>query len=268
MVTDLGRRNISRVCSKLGIENIVISADIKKKRRNVKNNLIAWLKRPHLGMLSLLTAGDKHFFQFLPHVQRETGISLNIWGINPLEVTHFKAGFLGVPPYFQDSSVYSSGFRKQLRYQRKRFKQMLLNPYYLNSSIPDTLSGEYYRSFTKKINYHHIFDYYRWDSDEIESTLFDDYDWELAVDTPTTWRIGDATAAFYNYVYYTIAGFTEFDTFRSNQIRENDITREEALRLIEIENQPRYPNIKWYLDTLSLDFDSVVNVVNNIPRLY
>ena len=30
----------------------------------------------------------------------------------------------------------------------------------------------------------------------------------------------DGTAGFYNYVYHTVAGFTEHDTFRSNQIRE------------------------------------------------
>ena len=94
------------------------------------------------------------------------------------------------------------------------------------------------------------------------------YDWEKAVDTPTTWRIGDGTAAFYNYVYYTVAGFTEHDTFRSNQIREGQMTREKALLLLEEENRPRYQNIRWYLDTLGLDFERVIKIVNAIPKLY
>ncbi len=64
-----------------------------------------------------------------------------------------------------------------------------------------------------------VFDYWRWDEKVIESTLLNDYDWERATDTNTTWRIGDGTAAIYNYIYYTMAGFTEQDTFRSNQIR-------------------------------------------------
>lgn len=33
MVTDLGRRNISRMCSELGVENITVAADIKKKEK-------------------------------------------------------------------------------------------------------------------------------------------------------------------------------------------------------------------------------------------
>ncbi|MFW0053829.1 MAG: hypothetical protein AB8W32_10225 [Arsenophonus endosymbiont of Dermacentor nuttalli] len=225
MVTDLGRRNISRMCARLGVENIIIAADIAKKRRNIVMNLKAWLKSPHLGMISILTAGDKHFFRYVESVKKQTGINLNLWGVNPLEVTHFKAGFLGIPPDFEEKRVYTHGWQKQLAYQKLRFKAMLDSPGYFNRSLWDTLSGEYYRSFTEKKDYFHIFDYWRWDEKLIDNTLINDYDWETAIDTNTTWRIGDGTAAFYNYIYYLVAGFTEHDTFRSNQIREGQMTR-------------------------------------------
>ena len=267
MVTDLGRRNISRMSAALGVENIIVAADIDKKRKNIAMNLRAWLKSPHLGMISILTAGDKHFFRYVETIKEQTGISLNLWGVNPLEVTHFKAGFLGIPPYFEEERVYSHGVMKQLRYQSLRFKAMLKSPGYFNSSLWDTLSGEYYRSFTNKSDYYHIFDYWRWDEKEIDRTLAE-YDWELAPDTKTTWRIGDGTAAFYNYIYHTVAGFTEHDTFRSNQIREGDLTRDEALEMVMDENRPRYPNIKWYLDAVGIDFKKAISVVNSIPKIY
>lgn len=267
MVTDLGRRNISRMCAELGVENIIVADDIARKRDHIAKNLRAWLKSPHLGMISILTAGDKHFFRHVETIKAQTGISLNLWGINPLEVTHFKAGFLGVPPDFEEKRVYSHGAMKQLRYQYLRLKAMLASPGYFNSSLWDTLSGEYYRSFTKKTDYYHVFDYWRWDEKQIDDTLAG-YDWEKAPDTRTTWRIGDGTAAFYNYVYYTVAGFTEHDTFRSNQIREGDLTRAEALEMVLEENTPRYPNIKWYLDAVGVDFKEAIRVVNAIPKLY
>ncbi len=267
MVTDLGRRNISRMCSALGVENIIIAADIGAKRRNIAMNLRAWLRNPNLGMISILTAGDKHFFKYVETVKGQTGISLNLWGVNPLEVTHFKAGFLGVPPDFEEQRVYRSGIGKQLEYQALRFRAMLRSPSYFNSSLWDTLSGEYYRSFTNKSDYYHIFDYWQWNEAECNRVL-SNYQWELAVDTSTTWRIGDGTAAFYNYLYYLIAGFTEHDTFRSNQIREGQIEREEALRLVKDENRPRYQNIRWYLDAIGLDYMDVIRKVNAIPRLY
>jgi glutamine---fructose-6-phosphate transaminase (isomerizing) len=268
MVTDLGRRNISRMCSMLGVENIIVAADIEQKRRNIAMNLKAWLKSPHLGMVSILTAGDKHFFRHVETIRKQTGISMNLWGVNPLEVTHFKAGFLGIPPDFEEKRVYSHGAMKQLRYHLLRVKAMLASPGYFNSSIWDTLSGEYYRSFTNKKDYFHIFDYWRWDEKQIDEVLTSQYDWERAVDTNTTWRIGDGTAAFYNYIYQAVAGFTEHDTFRSNQIREGDISRDEALALVLDENRPRYPNIKWYLDALGMDFAEVIAIINRIPRLY
>jgi hypothetical protein len=267
MVTDLGRRNISRMCAELGVENIIVADDISKKRRNIAMNLKAWLKSPNLGMISILTAGDKHFFRHVETVKKQTGIQLNLWGVNPLEVTHFKSGFLGIPPDFEEKRVYMHGASKQINYQRLRFKAMLKSLGYFNWSLWDTVSGEYYRSFTEKKDYFHIYDYWRWDERVVNETL-ECYDWELAPDTNTTWRIGDGTAAFYNYLYYSIAGFTEHDTFRSNQIREGQIQREEALFLLADENRPRYQNIRWYLDILGMSYTEVINRINSIPRLY
>lgn len=268
MVTDLGRRNISQMCGDMGVENIIVAADISQKRKNIKMNLQAWLKSPHLGMMAMLTSGDKHFFRYVEAIKKQTGINLNLWGVNPLEQTHFKTGFLGIKPDFEEDKVYSNGVMKQLRYHSKRFKAMMESPGYFNSSLWDTLSGEYYRSFMQKEDYYHIFDYWTWEENIVNDTLINQYNWETAIDTSTTWRIGDGTAGFYNYVYYTVAGFTEHDTFRSNQIREGQLTRERALELIENENQPRYQNIRWYLDTLGLDFKEVIKVVNSIPKLY
>jgi hypothetical protein len=268
MVTDLGRRNISRMCAELGIENIIVADDIALKRSNITKNLRAWLKSPHLGMVSILTAGDKQFFRHVETVKKQTGISLNLWGVNPLEVTHFKAGFLGVPPDFEEKKVYTSSAMKQFRYQWLRLKVMAKSPGYFNSSLWDTLSGEYYRSFNIKTDYYHVFDYWRWDEKIIDDILINNYEWETAPDTKTTWRIGDGTAAFYNYIYYTVAGFTEHDTFRSNQVREGDISRDDALKFVEQDNAPRYPNVKWYLDALGLDFKEVISVINSIPKLH
>ena len=189
-------------------------------------------------------------------------------GVNPLEQTHFKTGFLGINPDFDEDRVYTNGITKQLKYHSKRFSAMLESLGYFNRSIWDTLSGEYYRSFTKKVNYYHIFDYWTWDENIVNSTLINDYNWETAIDTKTTWRIGDGTAGFYNYVYYTVAGFTEHDTFRSNQIREGQLSREIALQMVKDENRPRYQNIRWYLDTLDLNFTEVIKIVNSIPKLY
>jgi glutamine---fructose-6-phosphate transaminase (isomerizing) len=268
MVTDLGRRNIARVTGKMGVENIIVSADIRWKRENIRKNISAWLKNPELGMIPLFMAGDKFFFYYTDKVKKQNDIHLNIWGINPLENTDFKVGFCGLPLRFNKKRIYSISIADQLKLFGYVGKNILKSPAYLNQSISDTLGSFASRYIAKKKDYYHMFDYYEWDEKEIEDLIKNEYKWETAIDTKTTWRIGDGTAGFYNYVYYTVAGFSEYDTFRSNQIREGMMTREEALKLVNEENRPRYESIKWYLEIIGLDFESVIKRINQIPKLY
>ncbi|MGD8778938.1 MAG: hypothetical protein PVH88_08245 [Ignavibacteria bacterium] len=268
MVTDLGRRNIARVCGKLGVENIIVSADIHWKRENIRKNILAWLKNPELGMIPLFMAGDKFFFYYTDKVKKQNDIKLNIWGINNLENTDFKVGFCGVPPRSNKKRIYSLTLSDQFKLFSFVGENILRSPSYINQSILDTLGSFASRYFAKKEDYYHMFDYYRWDEKEIEDLIISEYKWETAIDTKTTWRIGDGTAGFYNYVYYTVAGFSEYDTFRSNQIREGMLGREEALELVNEENRPRYESLKWYLEIVGLDFESVIKRINNIPKLY
>lgn len=268
MVTDLGSRNITRVCEKLGVENIIITADIRKKRANIKKNLKAWLQKPHLGMIPLLMAGDKYFYYYVEKIKKETGIKLNLWGVNPMENTDFKVGFLGVPPDFDKQYIYSLSFSRKIKLMASMASVVLNNPRYINNSIWDTMGSFISRSIMPHRDYFHVFDYFKWDEKEIDELITREYDWEKAIDTTTTWRIGDGTAAFYNYVYFTVAGFSEHDTFRSNQIREGVLAREEGMKLIMEENRPRYATIKWYLDIIGMDYGEVISKVNSIPKLY
>lgn len=184
-----------------------------------------------------------------------------------LETTHFKAGFLGIPPDFESTTVYRSGLARQVPYQAARLRKMLGNPRYLNSSLIDTYSGAYYRSIQPKKHYFHLFDYFDWNEAEINKVLVSDYGWEFGERNITSWRNGDATASFYNFVYHYVAGFTEHDTLRSNQVREGQITREHALSLVEKENRPNPQNIYWYLQAAGVNPETIIRAVLSMRRL-
>jgi hypothetical protein len=268
MVTDLARRNIARVCGKMGVENIIVSADIHWKRANIRKNISAWLEKPHLGMVPLFMAGDKYFYYYATKVKKQNDIILNIYGMNNLENTDFKTGFAGIHPNFNKKRIYSLNQMDQVKLFLFMGSQFLRNVKYINSSILDTLGSFFVRFLNPKEGYYHLFDYLAWNEKDVEETIISKYDWETAIDTKSTWRIGDGTASFYNYVYTTITGFSENDTFRSNQIREGMITREEALNFVLEENTPRYESIKWYLEIIGLDFESVIKKINNIQKLF
>lgn len=268
MVTDLARRNIARVCGKLGVENIIVSADIRWKRENIRKNITAWLNNPSLGMIPLFMAGDKYFFYYCNKVKEQTGIDLNIWGINDLENTEFKTGFAGLRPQFDKKRIYSLSVMNQMKLFGYVAKNIIRSPGYINQSLLDSLGSYAVRYIAPKSDYYHLFDYYRWDEEEIKKLILNEYEWETAIDTKSTWRIGDGTASFYNYIYYTVTGFSENDTFRSNQIRQGMLDRNTALKLCEEDNIPRYETLRWYLDIIGLDFQNTINIINQIPKLY
>jgi glutamine---fructose-6-phosphate transaminase (isomerizing) len=263
MITDLARRNQARLCGKLQVEQILVSADITTKRRYIRQNIAAWLKRPHLGTVPLFMAGDKQYFYHANRLRRQTGVPLIVLAANPFERTHFKAGFCGVGP----SAGHIPGTYRQIHLAAFYLREFLCNPGYLNSSLPNTISS-FISYYLIPHDYLRLYNYIPWHEETISVTLRDEYDWETAGDTSTTWRIGDGTASFYNYIYYHGAGFTENDTFRSNQIREGQITRERALEAVQSENLPRFDSIKWYCETIGIDMIETLKSIVQMPTLY
>lgn len=267
MVTDLARRNIARVCGELGVQNILVSADIKTKRENIHKNVAAWLKKPDLGMIPLFMAGDKHFFSVVNQLKKQTGIKLDLWCANPLENTDFKSGFCGVEPDFDKKRLDYLSFSRKLKMISHFAKQFVSNPSYLNSSLVDSFTSFLAYYIEPRHDFYFIFNHMVWNEDEVNKVIIDEYDFEMSPDSPSTWRIGDGTAPFYNYIYLITRGFSEFDTFRSNQIREGVITREYALEKVLLENQPRAASMRWYLETIALDFNDTIKRINALDSM-
>ena len=273
MVTDLARRNQSRLCSKLGIELITISADIRKKRENIRKNMCAWLRAPDLGMVPLLMAGDKTYFWHAYHCRKELGLEQVVVASNPFEKTQFKALFANAKndATFQVKSNNShfeqmplaSVFSMAIYYLKRYFH----NSSYFNSSVFDVIKGVLGFYFLPHRDFR-LYDYIPWEESKVENVLLNEYDFELAKDAQTTWRIGDGTAPFYNYVYYIAAGFTENDTFRSHQVREGYLPRDEALSLAFRDNQPRFSSMEEYFKDIGVSMEDALSAVQKLPKLY
>lgn len=114
----------------------------------------------------------------------------------------------------------------------------------------------------------YLFHYIDWDEKTIVNSIIDKFNWEKETDTIATWRTDDGTAAFYNYIYLTMAGFTEFDIFRSHQIREGKLTREQAFEIIREENKPRFKSIEWYGQAIDVDMNKTIEIINKAKKLY
>jgi hypothetical protein len=143
----------------------------------------------------------------------------------------------------------------------------LKNPGYINESIWDTFYA-YWSTFVVKDDFLYLFHYLPWVEEEIVGTIRREYDWEVATDTKSTWRIGDGSAAFYNYIYTTICGWSEDEVMLSNRVREGHLTREQAARLADEYNKPRFPSIREYAQLVGFNCEEALTIINGQPKQY
>ena len=264
VATDMAHRNQKRMCEKLGVEQIIVKADLDRKRENIKANLQAWLKKPDLGTIPILTSVGQQFFYHANQVGKKLGRDLIVLCATPFEHTYFKAGFSGIKPHFDSSD---NTVADKLNMIFSYIGKYIDNPSYINRSLIDTIGG-YLSFYVIPHNYLRLFDYLRWDEEEVNKTLIEEYGWETSDESPSTWRIDDGTVPLSDYMYYMMSGLTINDTFRSNQIREERITREQALELLERESLPRFNAIQWYCDQVGVDFETTIGTINSAPRLF
>jgi len=270
LTTDISRVNQSKICGKLGIEHIIRSANISKKRSYVRANIMAWLKKPHLGMLPIIQAGDKGFIDYGRILSKQMGLKLVIHFTGyQLEQREFFLGFAGINQELRNNQrMVSYSTINKLKMFTFYSSQFLLNPNYINSSLFDNFNG-FLASFVRKENFLHFFNYINWNEEEIKKILKEIYDWETDISYgKNQWRMGDGQTAFNNYIYYTVAGFSEYDNFRSNQIRENLISRSEAEKLALEDNRFKYDTLKSFSEIIGFNLEDVLSQIQCIPKLF
>ncbi|MDA7474221.1 hypothetical protein N8952_01735, partial [Candidatus Pelagibacter ubique] len=268
--TDIARKNVAIMTGELGIENIMIAADIRKKRENIKKNINAWLHKPHLGIVPLFMAGDKAFISNANKIKKELSTGLEIFAFNLFEKAQFKEEFSGFKMWNSNTdNLYAEQLKTSSQLKLIFFYglQFLKNTKYINSSIPDSLQG-FFNYYHSNVNILQFFEYLDWDEKIINDTLIEEYGWQTATDTPSTWRIGDGTSSFYNLIYFLFAGFTEHDVLRSTLIRQKKISRDEALSLVSVENKFRYPTLDWYFKLFDLDTEVTLKKIYDLSKVY
>ena len=270
LTTDTSRVNQAKLCGKLGIEHIIRSANIKQKRNYVRNNIMAWLKKPHLGMLPVVQAGDKSFMDYGDILAKEHKIKLVIQFTGyQLEQREFFLGFAGINQKLENNQRMSSyNLFNKLRMFYFYTTQTLLNPRYINLALLDNFQG-FISSFVRKESSLHFYNYIKWDEKKIIDTLKQEYNWsnDLAYGK-NQWRMGDGQTTFNNFIYYTLAGFSEFDNFRSNQVCEDLLNREEAVELAKKDNQFKYDVLKNFSEIIGFNLDDVLSKIVSLPKLY
>jgi asparagine synthetase B (glutamine-hydrolysing) len=267
LVTDLARRNQARMCGKLGVEHVIRAANIPAQRRYIRKNLHAWLARPRLGMIPIFMAGDKFFYSHARDLRRETGIDLVVFCAgNELERTPFKTGFAGVRENNYSNRLFALAATKKAQLAAYYGWQFLTNPRYFNESLINSLRS-FQSTFVGVDDFLYLYNYEPWSEETINRTLIEQYNWETSPESSNTWRIGDGYTAFINYIYRRVAGFSEYDAFRSHQVRDGVIDRGAALALAAADNRPRMNELREFARLIGFNLEEVLARIDEIPPI-
>jgi hypothetical protein len=223
-----------------------------------------------MGMVPLFMSGDKDFYQYGRTLRKQLNLELTVFCAGHLlEQSEYFVGFCGVNQNVASTSrTYSYNTIAKLQLALYYVGQFLRNPSYINESFFDSIRS-FFTTFLFKDDYLYLFEYLPWEEKAIEALLKKEYDWESDDNFgKNQWRMGDGQSAFINYIWFTVAGFSEFDNFRSNQIREGILIREQALELSIQDNRPRIETLQYFSYLVGFNLDAVLAEINSIPKLY
>ena len=155
LTTDISRRNISLMSSKLGVENILRTANIPQKRKYIRNNILAWLKKPHLGMVPLFFIGDKPFLYYGTQIKKEINAHCTVHATGvQFEQMEFKVAYCGIDQKLKNNQrMFDFNLSNKIKLFFWYLSQFIKNPFYINSSFLDNLVG-FYSSFIHRDQYY------------------------------------------------------------------------------------------------------------------
>jgi hypothetical protein len=264
LTTDYARINQSIICQKLGVEHIIRTEDLSKKRNYIKLNLLNWLKQPHPGMIPVLMAGDKKFLYYEKKLRKQLNIPITFFGTGDQTENRPFYYFLAGAKYEQAKNNLVVMNRVSLHtkinlglfYCWNYFK----NPGYFNNSFLDNIKAYYY-SFFNDHRYYGYFDYVSFDENKIKKLI---YDYELETDQKygkVLWRMGDGQSSLNNLLYSSLCGFSELDDYESTKVRLGRTTREQALKTVKCHNMPKKDNLEYFFSLIKIDPDIVFSKI-------
>ena len=264
---DMALLNVSNICGLLGVELILRTDKISQIRHLTSLNCKSLLSNIKLGMVPIVQSLDKKFLSIGKDIAQENGIDLLIHGAGHVyEQREFYMGFAGVDQKIvNNQSIYTYNFLKKLKLGLYYLKNFLANPNFLNKAFIPNLKSFYF-TFFEQNKFLNFYNYVEWDEGKINAELEKIGFLKSKDFGENQWRMGDIHIAFVNYIYHELAGFTDFDEFRSHQIREGKIDRCEALKLIQLDNKPKIEAIKKFCHLVDIDFDYFIKTVKQAKK--
>ncbi|MFC1682710.1 ATPase [Candidatus Zixiibacteriota bacterium] len=258
---DQAKANIENMVKKLNVKLIRFHLKRQIHERMLKNNLLAWLRRPSPAMVPVICIGCKIIWPEIIKIAREHGVRCIVNGGNPYEYTSFKKEFLGVN---QKAGLVTTYFLNIFCLAREALHNLAyIRPQYLPETLRAYLFANQYalgsQLLGSKLDKIDLFHYVQWDEKEVLTRIQNELDWRSPPDLDSTWRFDCKLSHLKDLMYLTSLGITEKDDFYSKLVREDKLSRDEALNRVKRENEIPFEIIEDVFHRLGIPENTLRN---------
>jgi PP-loop superfamily ATP-utilizing enzyme len=233
------KKNIKNATEILGVDLITVNPKNDIHRRTYRGNLRTWTKKPSLGVVPMMCISCKTMWWEILKVARQQKINLIVSGNNRFEDTSYKKALLGIAADEKWENTFIKSFFGVLKETLKNIGY--LKPAYMPTILKAYFFGDTYalgaKILSRKIKKLDLFYFRKWDENEIFSRIKDEIKWQSPENIHSSWRWDCQAAHLKDLIYLKAIGITEKDDFYAKMVREGVISREDALKRIELENQ-------------------------------
>jgi hypothetical protein len=254
-VDPVAEQNISRMVEVLNVKLVQFQLKPGLHEMLVRNNLLTWLKKPDPALVPVIYVGCKIIWPKILKIAKEYHVVCVINGGNPYEYSSFKKDLLGVKTNADLTKTYLTNLIGLTN--RVVHNLGYLKPKFIPATIGGYLFGNQYsigsRFFGRSIKRIDLFHYIPWNESEVIGRIQKELDWQYPKKYESTWRFDCRLSHLKDFMYQYSLGATEKDDFYSIMVRENKMTRAEALFRVEKENQMQYETIDKILCELEIE---------------
>jgi hypothetical protein len=229
----------------------------------IKHTLSSWISRPSLAMVETLCTGCRlGIIRGTINFAKKNKIPITIDGATPFEYPYYRNNMM---KFIKNGGKFSA----MLGYA----SQIVKNPKWLtNFTYLDTQIKEYFYYYhsakientTNLLRVYPFMAYIRWTEKDIISTIENELHWAKNPDSESTWKSDCNMALLKWHIYKTLLGFNDKVDGLSHLIRDNQLSREEALERLRKDNKNTEEAIQVLFDRFGLNHSDFKIALNKL----
>lgn len=260
--------NINNITNLLNIDLVIKKYTYLEKCS--KYHLKTWLHHPSAAMISALCTGCRlGLAKGIYELMLEYNVPVYISGATPFEGNQFKTNLLRIPIKSNRKNSLILGY----------LSQTVKNPRWISNSYCSFIQanefmafyGGRYNKMLKQKGYIRIYPfhtYIRWEEKKVIDVIEKELKWQKNSQTGSTWRGDCDTALLKLYLYKKLLGYNDKDDSLSDLIRDEQLSREEALQRLEREHEISETAIKNIVEKNGINYLYFQKIVNSISKVY